>query len=252
MKKKEDGKVLQPIARITVNGKKAKSRGTNFYLKRGTAFEIELFNPKKKRILAKIWLNGYSISSGGIVLRPGERVFLDRWLDVAKKFVFESFCVDEYTEALDESGRVTIQFYDEVRMAYSSFAPNVIYYDEAGMTSTFVTGGCTVSNFSHYSKSIDFYTSGDLGDAVTSWELPTSTNEMGKIEKGDRSEQSFESDNMMYDIVHSKTVSLHILPESMFSLSTKKKNVACSSCGVKAISLTWKFCPGCGSPLSST
>lgn len=63
-------------------------------MKNGSEFELELFNPKQTTILAKIKINGSYIGGGGIVLRPGERVFLERYLDDAKKFLFETYNVD--------------------------------------------------------------------------------------------------------------------------------------------------------------
>jgi hypothetical protein len=60
---------------------------TTVYLNNGDEFEIELFNPTISKVMAKIDLNGISIGPG-VVLRPGERVFLERYINEAKKFLF--------------------------------------------------------------------------------------------------------------------------------------------------------------------
>jgi len=51
----------------------------------GDEFEIELFNPKTNPVLAKISINGKRISERGIILNPGQRVFLERFLDSPEK-----------------------------------------------------------------------------------------------------------------------------------------------------------------------
>ena len=45
------------------------------FLKDGSEFEIELFNPLQVTVLAKIKLNGEWINGGGLILKPGQRVF---------------------------------------------------------------------------------------------------------------------------------------------------------------------------------
>ena len=102
-----------PQSFITKGKQRLKQHTDTVYLKNGDEFEIELFNPKQNKVLAKIELNGKSIGSG-IILRPGERVFLERYLDVAKKFLFETYVVngnnDEVKNAIANNG-VMVQPY---------------------------------------------------------------------------------------------------------------------------------------------
>ena len=70
--------VGKPTAHIT----KKKSRlkvynGHVVFLNDKDNFEFEIHNPTNKTVLCKIKLNGSYISTGGIVLKPGQRVFLD-------------------------------------------------------------------------------------------------------------------------------------------------------------------------------
>jgi hypothetical protein len=51
-----------------------------------------------------------------LVLRPGERVFLERYLDVAKKFKFDTYEVTntaEVQKAIEDNGDFKVEFYKE-------------------------------------------------------------------------------------------------------------------------------------------
>jgi hypothetical protein len=118
MKKENNQK--QPIAHICINKSRVKiydkETDPKIYLSKQTEFQIELFNPTTETVLAKITLNGNVISQGGLVLNPGQRVFLDRYLDVAKKFLFDTYEVantQEVREAIENNGDFKVQFYRE-------------------------------------------------------------------------------------------------------------------------------------------
>ena len=108
-----------PTANIAVNKSRLKVyKNTGdmptYYLQKGQEFQIELFNPTTDVILAKIILNGNPISQGGLVLNPGQRVFLDRYLDVAKKFLFDTYEVsntEEVKKAIEKSRELLCFFY---------------------------------------------------------------------------------------------------------------------------------------------
>jgi hypothetical protein len=110
-----------PSANIAVNKSRLKVYKNNdtptYYLEKGQEFQIELFNPTTDTVLAKITLNNKLISQGGLVLNPGQRVFLDRYLDVAKKFMFDTYEVsnsEEVKEAIANNGDIKVQFYREM------------------------------------------------------------------------------------------------------------------------------------------
>ena len=88
-----------PSSYITKGKQRIKQFGSKVYLKDKDNFEIELFNPTTGTILAKIKLNGKYASNSGIVLRPGERVFLERYLDSNNKFEFSTYEVSKGVEA---------------------------------------------------------------------------------------------------------------------------------------------------------
>ena len=110
-----------PTAHIAVNKSRIKLYNKagdmpTFYLQKNQEFQIEIFNPTSDVILAKIELNGKSISQGGLVLNPGQRVFLDRYLDVPQKFLFDTYEVSNTTEvkkAIENNGDIKVEFYKE-------------------------------------------------------------------------------------------------------------------------------------------
>jgi hypothetical protein len=111
--------VTVPTVYVTKGRQRVKQHDNYIvYLKNGDEFEIEIFNPTINKVLAKISLNGKSLGSG-IVLRPGERVFLERYLDEAKKFLFETYEVEgndsNVKEAIKMNGILSVEFYDEYR-----------------------------------------------------------------------------------------------------------------------------------------
>lgn len=110
-----------PTAHIAVNKSRIKlydksGEMPTYYLQKGQEFQIELFNPTSDVILAKIHLNGKAISQGGLILNTGQRVFLDRYLDVAQKFLFDTYEVantSEVKKAIEDNGDIKIEFYRE-------------------------------------------------------------------------------------------------------------------------------------------
>lgn len=88
------------------------------YLESSQEFQIQIFNPHTYTIGAKIYINGERIPNM-LVLNPGERIWLERYLDTAKKFKFSTYEVDEndsdVKEAIKDNGLIKVEFYKEVR-----------------------------------------------------------------------------------------------------------------------------------------
>ena len=106
-----------PSAYVTKGKQRIKQYDKSVYLNNGDEFEIELFNPTQNKVLAKIEINGNNIGGSGIVLRPGERVFLERYLNEAKKFLFETYKVNgsnsDVLKAIENNGDLSVKFYSE-------------------------------------------------------------------------------------------------------------------------------------------
>jgi len=107
---------VSPVAYVAKSRQRLKQYEDTVYLKNGDEFEIELFNPTNNKVSAKIELNSVSIGPG-IVLRPGERVFLDRYVTEARKFLFETYKVNgdnkEVQKAIEQNGDLVVKFYKE-------------------------------------------------------------------------------------------------------------------------------------------
>ena len=116
----------KPSAWIVVNNQKDKSKPSDrgrksikngkVYLDDGQEFEIELHNPLQECVLCDIKLNGQSISKSGLVLRPGERFYLDCFIDDKKKFIFNTYEVEnneESEKAIQKNGLLEVFFYKE-------------------------------------------------------------------------------------------------------------------------------------------
>ena len=125
-----------PTVNLAVNKSRIKLYGSTtvsptYYLNKGQEFQIELFNPTTDVVLARISLNGKLISDGGLIVKPGERVFLDRFLDENKKFLFDTYQVDNIEavkQAIKDNGDLEVAFHKEV----TKQKPNLWY----GSTST--------------------------------------------------------------------------------------------------------------------
>lgn len=110
-----------PTANLAINKSRIKKYGKKksiptYYLEKGQEFQIELYNPTQEKVLTTIKLNNKAIS-GGLVLRPGERVFLDRFLETNKKFLFDTYTVDNTKssrKAIEPNGDVEIAFFKEI------------------------------------------------------------------------------------------------------------------------------------------
>lgn len=135
------------------------------FLNDGDEFEVELFNPLTVSVLADIKLNGQSISKTGLVVKPGQRVYLDCFIDDRKKFKFSTYEIENSGEALDatqNNGVLEVFFYKEDVITldnwqrkfdrvivekyypynpYPWYAPNRVYCG----TGTITYGGTTVT-----------------------------------------------------------------------------------------------------------
>jgi hypothetical protein len=153
-----------PCAYITKDRKRLKQFGQNVYLNNGDEFELELFNPSSTTVLAKIKLDGSYISGGGIVLKPGQRVYLERYLDDPRKFKFETYEVDgtsnEVLDAIAGNGDVVIDFFDEYKQPVwdnkitygGSFGGTIQTYNSNPFNSNIVGGPTFTTTNVNYSS----------------------------------------------------------------------------------------------------
>jgi hypothetical protein len=239
MKKTIKEKNAQPGAWI-VNpkdrGRKSIKKG-NIYLKNGEEFEIEIFNPLKKSILADIRLNGESISKGGLVVKPGQRCYLDCFIDDKRKFKFETYNVDdsdEVKEAISNNGLLEIFFYKEEIIKFDNWInyypiyvhPYKYPYQQPyqspywyGTTSNNITS----TNISNDVSGIYNSRTSASNDLSMSYSSDFKSFETGRVEKGEKSNQNFYEVNMNFEKNHIHSVIYKLLPESQMPKEIKNK-----------------------------
>lgn len=147
MKTKTSGD-KSPTANLAINRSRVKKYGKNdsipsYYLEKGQEFQIELYNPTQDKVLTTIKLNNTAIS-GGLVLRPGERVFLDRFLDTNKKFLFDTYTVENTKSsknAIEPNGDVEIAFFKEIKSTPNPFLCGGTGSLNLGYSNANLTGG---------------------------------------------------------------------------------------------------------------
>jgi hypothetical protein len=254
--------VGKPTAHVT----KKKSRlkvynGHVVFLNDKDNFEFEIHNPTQKSVLCKIKLNGEYISSNGIVVRPGQRVFLERFFDSNNKFEFTTYKVkntSENRESIELNGDVQVEFYDEQAFSSPSYSrllnlkdigttlinvpgnPNLTNYPYCGDI-TWTSNSSSVSYSTNISSTLDFGKSTPAGPSKRSIDT-------GRVEKGEESKQTFINAFENFNYFTSHKVKFKILPVSNKNVESNEIRQYCTECG-KSVKLKWKFCPSCGNQI---
>jgi hypothetical protein len=235
---------------VSPNDKGRKSiKSGKVFLNDGDEFEIELFNPLTVSVLADIKLNGQSISKTGLVVKPGQRVYLDCFIDDKKKFVFSTYEIDGGLESLDatqNNGLLEVFFYKEDVITLDNWQrkfdriivekyypynpypwhnPYTVYYGTGnsiigttnltnGIVGTTTTSNAYYSsnnvNFSNTSNSVNLSNLNIAGSNMT----PINSIETGRVEKGEVSKQKFTEVDMDFEKHYIASTIIQILPES--------------------------------------
>lgn len=251
-----NGSSSNPQAFITKGKQRVKQFEGQIYLNDGDEYQIELFNPTPSHILAKIKIDEEFLSGGGIVLRPGERVFLERFLDSNNKFVFRTYEVGKEAVqlgAIRNNGYVEIQFFNEWKQitTYWGGGTNTITLNGNSTYTTatpylgtsFTTTG-TTNTF--YNASL---TSGiaNVVNTASGPNIRSKAIETGITEKGDSSNQKFTQSNKEFHSYSFHNVAWRILPNSTKQYHKEDLGILyCGECGAKRKKDTHKFCPHCG------
>ena len=250
------GQPANPQAFITKRKQRVKQFEGQVYLNDGDEYQIEIFNPTRNHILAKIKVDNSYLSGGGIVLRPGERIFLERFLDSNNKFVFRTYEVGKEAinlGAIDGNGYVEIQFFDEWKSNTGYwYGSNNAYVNGNPITFT-TTGnvglGCSnpsnTLNVSGTTSTSTFYNASLTSNTFAGPNIRSI--ETGTTEKGDKSNQKFSQSNKDFYSYSFHNVVWRILPISVKQYHKEDLSVMyCGECGSKRKKDTHKFCPHCG------
>ena len=222
------------------------------YMDNGSEFQIQIFNPYTYSIAASISINGIEMSNQ-LVIKPGQRIWLERYLNEARKFLFETYEVNgeskQVENAIKNNGVIEVKFYKEKEQ-------NNIYITSASTPST---------SWTYFNNSLDYptYASDNLSLSAPSTQLYSSSTinavsysagamaksksiETGRIEKGNYSNQKFQTVYNDFEYFAFTTESIHILPQSTKPVyANDLKKIYCANCGRK-LNQKFKFCPYCG------
>jgi hypothetical protein len=209
----------------------------NVYMSDGEEFMIELFNPTKKTVLANIKLDGKPISKSGIVVYPGQRVYLDHFPDTGKLFTFATYEVDDEKELHDavyNNGKVDVTFHNEevtrienwTTRWFDVYIPRPVYPYNPYIP---YRGTETVP----YSPQPIWYGTtcdSDIGNSVGTYTIDATFNtcsmlETGLVTGGGKTKQVLTDVDMDFERTVVSQVSVRILPESRkpYEVTTGKK-----------------------------
>lgn len=257
-------KVQKPDAKIGVNKNLLPLYNVNtYYMRDGQEFEIFLLNQTKDVYMVKIQVNGNYISDNGLVIRPGQSVWLDCNWDDKSKFKFSTYTVDdskETMEAIADNGKVRIEFYKESQslyippISYPSY-PQPNWYGNSGTTfvggyvHTTLTCGDTFNmnaDNCQFTSDVSMDSSPQQANSMRSKKLLSKKVETGRVEKGSRSDQQFNTVNMEFNSWASHVQEFHILPESAKkTIEVHELKKYCTNCG-KKLHKNDNFCGKCG------
>lgn len=278
------------LAKIAVNKSLLKEFVSNnqriVYLKDNSEFQIQIFNPYTYTIGADIYINGTQMPNR-IVLKPGERIWLERYLNEARKLLFSTYEVENTSEvkaAIQNNGEVKLMFYKEKvyqEPTYIYTSPITTYYNNYNYCGDdCIAKGIDINNSINYSDSVRTLGLGDTvqtaattatatsaasyasySSTCKSYNLDLELNgnlklkkssdriETGRIEKGSHSNQEFQNIDLNFEWWSFKTEAIKLLPISQKPITKKDlKKLYCANCGHK-VNTKFKFCPYCGSKI---
>lgn len=255
------------------------SYGRTVYLDKDSEFQIKLFNPTTETVAAEVFVNEKSLGEK-IIIRPGQLIWLERYLDEAKKFRFDTYEVDasveEVKQAIRNNGDIKVKFYKE-KQSHINWIGDFIrypYYGKVEINSTpkwngndiicstnDLVGSLTTSNVAtmdSYSCDYSAAYNADRGAVNTACSTrpykvkkrgisqPTET---GRVEKGGYSDQRFTTVDLDIESWPFVTEEIKLLPKSQKPVYKEDlEKLYCPQCGRK-VKTKFKYCPFCGEKL---
>lgn len=249
------------LAKIGVNKSLLKEFDVNgsrtVYMEDGTEFQIQLFNSYQHKIAVDIYIENESIGNQ-LILDPGERCWLERFMDKHSKFKFRTYTVEgdaETRNAIAHNGEIKI-IYRRVERKHDNYLHKT-WADPYG--TTYISKGidlntiCLNSNANYASNTVanSMLLGASIENSVKSSNLDleyttvVDTIETGRIDEGSYSSQSFTTIDV--DIKETlKTEYIKILPQSQKPYTTSDLHkIYCVECGHK-LNQRYKYCPYCG------
>lgn len=131
------------------------------YMNDGDEFQIQLFNPETIEIGAEIFIDDEPLSNI-IILNPGERMWLERYTNKAKKFKFRVYTVDGDSKVVEQAiahnGEIKIKFYRKKvssGITIKTYEPEPYIYPSTPWTTIYCDTVTTPINQVLYSSTCD-------------------------------------------------------------------------------------------------
>ena len=254
------------------------------YLENGDEFQIQIFNDQTTEIGAMIYINGEVIGSSLLVIRPGERVWLERYLDNNSKFKFSTYEVNGNNEAVKKAiannGVVEVKLYRKMQSCFSwpyyktynngiitespstypsPYEPQILYCcsEPTNFTASIPLNGIVDADATNISASVSLGSAATFTctsasslslDSAASGTVERKSNkiETGRIVEGGESDQEFDYVDIQFESFPFSTEKIHILPKSTKPVySNELQKIYCHNCGRK-LKTKFNFCPFCG------
>ena len=267
----------QLLAKLAINKSLLKEYSNNeysriVYMDNNSEFQIQIFNPYTYTIGAVISIDNKSLGNT-LIIKPGERIWLERYLSEARKFLFSTYEVSgtnsEVKKAIEKNGEIEIKFYKEKEKIYTPSSITYINSDPWFQPLKYEVT-CNATNVYNCNTSLcaDVTPKG-LGNVETfgfaddcSLELSSVKGtrsmaknisckvdnkiETGRVEKGSHSDQQFYTMDIDFEYFPFSTEIIKILPTSQKPVyKNDLTKQYCSNCGRK-LNTKYKFCPYCG------
>ena len=237
--------VTNPLTKIAVNKSLLKEYSNSeyarvVYMKNNSEFQIQIFNPYDYTVGADISINGKQMSNR-IIIKPGQRIWLERYIDEPRKFLFSTYEVEntgEVRHAIRNNGLISISFYKEKPYTepihiyksepnWYNYGPTTLYNncldDSVNFRSSVTKGlGDVAATATAATYSIDSVQGANtrcMAKKSLDLELNAAKNinatiETGRIEKGSHSNQEFENVFIDFEYCSFARETIQILPES--------------------------------------
>jgi len=263
------------------------SYGRTVYLDKDSEFQIKLFNPTTETIAAEVFVNEKSLGEK-IAIRPGQLIWLERYLDEAKKFRFDTYEVDanveEVKQAIRNNGDIKVKFYKEKHLynnwAWTKGITDLIDYPYYGkveinfnstpknwnnitcstndLTGTLTTSDIATMDSYSCNCSTTYNIDGTIDTAASLYSSKpykvksrgiSQQIETGRVEKGGYSNQRFTTIDLDIESWPFATEEIKLLPKSQKPVYKEDlEKLYCPQCGRK-VKTKFKYCPFCGEKL---
>lgn len=254
------------VASVKVGGKIMREDGETIYLPFGSEYSLLLKNLNTRKALVKVEIDGEDVAGGGLIISPNQTVDFERYIldgNLSEgprfKFIEKTAQISDYRGDRVEDGivRVTYQF--------EAYQPTTHWYypptfggkyrsTDGGNGGNQVYGGFlnnTSVGLSVGSNSLD----GMVHDTHTTYSANVSTNDVGITTKGSDSTQKFQYGSIGPLEAEEHVICLNLrgqVGQHVVQLPvTVRRKIRCNVCGKSNLLTNTKFCPDCGTNLTS-